>query len=99
MLGIQTQHIYFRNDLNSGFISQILSESSVSFISESFGYFSSKIACLKKRITKDNEGQVPWSLASSSVEHRPAASASPGSWLEMQTHVLHPRPIESEYAF
>ena len=26
MLGIQTQHIYFRNDFNSGFISQILSE-------------------------------------------------------------------------
>lgn len=33
VLYIQTQYIYFRNDFNSGFISQLLSENSISFIS------------------------------------------------------------------
>lgn len=40
----------------------------------------------------------PWSLASQSVVHGPAASVSPGSLLEKKDPRPHPSPTESESA-
>lgn len=34
-----------------------------------------------------------------SIVHEPAASASPGRWLEVQNQRSHPTPIKSESAF
>ena len=41
-------------------------------------------------------GNLGWSCGSQSMASRPAASASPGNFLEMQMLRLHPRFTESE---
>lgn len=38
-------------------------------------------------------------VTTKNMVHGPAASMSPGRWLEMQNLRSHPRPIESESAF